>query len=167
MKRRLACAWIPVLLLWGGATAQMDDPPPIREEIERKIEVAWTWRLTDAVGLAPEQAEKVFPLLRDFRDRRRELTREKADIVRELAAYLDTEEPEEARLEEALTELGQVHEELQRLEVDQVQQLRSALTTEQVARFVVFQEDFKRTIREFVEQRRRPPARGGLRDRLR
>ncbi len=167
MTRKLGSAWIALLLFWGVAAGQLDDPPPVREEIERKIEVAWTWRLTDAVGLAPQQAEKVFPLLRGFRDKRRELTKEKEDIILELAAYLDTGEPEESRLEEALTELAQVHERLQALELEQVQELRTTLTTQQVARFVVFQEEFKRTIREFVEQRRRPLARPGLRDRLR
>jgi hypothetical protein len=167
MRGWLGCAWVPLLLLWGGATAQLDDPPPVREEIERKIEVAWAWRLTDAVGLTPEQAEKVFPLLREFRDKRRELTKDKDDIILELSAYLDTGESQEARLEDALSELNRVHEELHGLEVEQIQQLRETLTTEQVARFVVFQEEFKRTIREIVEQRRKPPARPGLRDRLR
>ncbi len=167
MRRWLGFAWIPLVLLWGSAAAQLDDPPPVREEIERKIEVAWTWRLTDAVGLTPEQAEKVFPLLRGFRDKRRDLTKEKERVIGELSAYLETGAPEEARLEEALSDLAQLHEELQRLDLEQVERLRATLTTEQVARFVVFQEQFKRTIREIVEQRRRPPARPGVRDRLR
>ena len=167
MRTRLCCAWVALLLLWGGAAAQLDDPPPVREDIERKIEVAWTWRLTDAVGLTPEQAEKVFPLLRSFRDERRELTKEKEDITLELAAYLDTGEAQEARLEDALGELTRIHGELHALEVDQIRQLRDMLSTEQIARFVVFQEEFKRTIREIVEQRRRPPVRPGLRDRMR
>jgi Spy/CpxP family protein refolding chaperone len=166
MIRRMSCVWVPLVLLLGTAGAAPDDPPPVREEVERRIEVAWTWRLTDAVDLTTEQAEKVFPLLRSFRDERRKLTREKDEILGELSAYLQTGEVDEARVDEILQDLSEIHDDLHRLELDQVQELRRILSTEQVARFIVFQDQFKRTIREIVEERRgrpRAPGPGGPR----
>jgi Spy/CpxP family protein refolding chaperone len=154
-------AWLLALpVVCGNAWAMPSEPPPVREEIERRIEVVWTWRLTEAVGLTPEQAERVFPVLRSYRDRRRELTREKEEITQELSAYLQAGRPDEERLEEALQDLAEIQDALHRLELEPIVELRKTLSTEQVARFVVFQGQFKRTIREIMERRRSRRAPG-------
>jgi hypothetical protein len=78
---------IVLCLLAGSAVAQDDDDLPQGQDskVRDKIEAARIAYITNQLELTPEEAEKFWPIYREFAQRRREIRRE----VREAARNAD------------------------------------------------------------------------------
>lgn len=121
-----------------------------REEIRKKIETIRIWRLTERLKLDPATIAKIAPLLSSFDQRRKDIMQEQAATVRELRLLLNFSKPDEAKIKAALDRLEknqQVIQEIRRREIDG---LKGILTIEQQARFLLFQQEFERELREMI-----------------
>jgi hypothetical protein len=134
-----------------------DQPCPRDPEMEkerRMLEAIRVTRMTEALKLTDEQVAKFIPRLKKNEEQRRQLREERARMLKQLAEMLDKAE----RRRELKLKL----EELDKLERDQMQKaiqtmkdLDTLLSTEQQARWRVFNERFDGEIREMVREIRK------------
>jgi hypothetical protein len=83
---------IVLCLLAGAAVAQDDDVPQNQDtKVRDKIEAARVAYITNQLELTPEEAEKFWPIYREFAQRRREIRRE----IRDVGRNADTEKSDQ------------------------------------------------------------------------
>jgi hypothetical protein len=120
--------------------------PKVQEKI-KNLRIAY---ISDKLGLTPEQAEKFWPVYREFSDQRKALRMEFAKSRREINAQnpSPTEQEEQVRLG---LELKQ--KELD-LEKDYSGRLMKIITAQQMLNLRKAEGDFQRMILQQVQQRR-------------
>lgn len=131
------------------------DRPPSREQMEKvrkKIETMRMWKLTSALDLDEKSSAQLFPVLNKYDRKRAESEAAVRDSIRELRDSL--REKNEARLKVILERLEQGHKGIQRINDEERAELRKLLTVEQQARFVLFQQEFNRDVRELIGESR-------------
>ncbi len=143
-----------------------DGSPPNerRQEVLKKIEAVRIWRLTEALQLDEKTAAKFIPAISALDRSRRELMQTNYEIKREIRAALEAEKPDERKLKTALDKLRQNHREMMSLQDKELEAAKNHLTIEQQARYVLFQQDFRREMRGMIGQARGGgPGMGGMR----
>jgi Spy/CpxP family protein refolding chaperone len=124
-----------------------------------RIEMMRMWRMTEDLELTEEEGAALFPALRKIERERKELNRERGEIMRELRATLRGEHPDTDTLRDLLDRLERNRESARRLDDREADRVKSLLDPERVARYIVFQHDFEREIREIILQSRRHGSR--------
>ncbi len=135
-----------------------------REAVRKKIETVKIWRLTEALKLDPNAAAKLSAFLSSFDARRRDITHAQMADMKELRSSLKSPKPAEAKLRAILEKLEKNHHEMQDLRDREWKGLKEMLTVEQQARYLIFQLDFQREMRDMIAGARRTggPVRGHL-----
>jgi len=137
----------------GGALSEEK-----REAIRKKIEAVRIWRLTEVLNLDTTTSAKLAAYLSSMDQQRMEMIRDQLMTMRELRRTLKTPKPDEQSLKASLDKLGKSRHNLQVLRDKELSGLKDILTTEQQARYVLFQQEFQHEIREMIASARR---RGG------
>lgn len=170
--------WVVLLLSLGvnvgilatiGLSRLKGSPPiergpwegPRREQMLRREFAPPVGRMADALGLDGEIRDEFLALQETFF---RGMIEQRADlerIRRELRGEVMTEEPDEERINELLTALGQAHADLDRLLVDNVLANRELLGPEQQQRYF----HMLRRVREAMGEGGRDRDRPGLEQR--
>lgn len=139
------------LLTWGAMAQEQDaidqtieQDPKVQERI-KNLRIAY---ISDKLGLTPEQAERFWPVYREFSDRRRELRMEFAKSRRELNAQ--NPQQQEELIKRGL-ELKQ--QELD-LEKDYSGRLMKIISAQQMLNLRKAEGDFQRIVLQQVQQRR-------------
>lgn len=157
MNRISALTIAAVLLTFSTAPAQMEPPPPQRglERVERWKKV----RMVEALDLSEDQASRLFARLNDFEKQRRELMRERGELLdrveRLLSAGADSIE-----FEKTFAEVRAVDRKMVDSRIALVGGLEDLLTLKQRARFLLFERRFDIELRDAmreVQRRRRMP----------
>lgn len=148
-----------------GPDISGQEPEGRREEIMKKVETLRKWRLIEELDMDEETAAKFLPALSSLEEKRRELDRENRETMRELRFSLDARNPDEKRLKDGLEKLEKNHQELMELRNREIQAAKDFLTVEQQARYLIFQREFQREVREIIMRARgrAPGAFGGRR----
>jgi len=133
-----------------------------RDEIRKKIEAVRIWKLTEELKLDTDTSAKLSSLLSSFELKQRELMKTQRETMRELRSLLKTANPVEAKIKPLLAKIEKHHRTMQELRDKQLSNLKNILTTEQQARFLLFQQEFQRDIREIISGAR-GPGKGGMR----
>jgi Spy/CpxP family protein refolding chaperone len=135
-----------------------DAPPPEerREEIRKKIETIRIWRLTERLRLDTATIAKLAPFLGSLDQRRKEILQEQATTMRELDLLVKFSKPDEAKIKAALDRLEKNQQAIHETRRREIDGLKAILTVEQQARFLLFQQEFERELREMIAG-----ARGG------
>ena len=115
----------------------------------RKIESARIALITERLNLTPEQAEKFWPLYREYTEQRRELRREFLATRRSTDTNM-TEEQSKALLDKGI----QLKERLLELERRYTERLGAVITNQQLLQLRQAEEDFRQMLLERVENRR-------------
>jgi hypothetical protein len=141
------------LLMAVGAYAQEQDvveqnaqDPKVQERI-KNLRIAY---ISDKLGLTPEQAEKFWPVYREFSDKRKELHMEFAKSRREVNAQNPNPQAQEELVKRGL-ELKQ--KELD-LEKDYSGRLMKIISAQQILNLRQAEGDFQRIVLQQVQQRR-------------
>jgi len=159
----LVTIMITGLATYGLAVADMDDlggPPPKgkHERIRERIETLRLWKLTKALDLDEVTASRLFPLLNRYDKKRfrieKAVRKDMGDLKRAL------EDGNRNEIQEILQRLEDRHRELQRLNNEEMAEIKKILTPEQQARYVLFQYRFKREMRKMIEKARARRLRG-------
>ncbi|MBI5846565.1 MAG: hypothetical protein HZB31_01175 [Nitrospirae bacterium] len=160
MNRKITGLLVFVFLTAWSAAAIAEpfddrDRPPSKEQMEKvrkKIETMRMWKLTSALDLNEKISAQVFPVLNSCDRKRAEAETGVREGMRELRAAV--KEKNEAKMKAALDRLEQNHTALQRTNDEERAELRNILSLEQQAKYVLFQQEFNREIRELIDEAR-------------
>lgn len=148
MKNILAFALMLVCL---GARAQEELPerrqdPKAQERIQN-LRIAY---ITEKLGLTPEQAEKFWPIYREFSLERRKLGEE----LREAQRQIDPKNPDPKKQQDLL-DLGlRLKERELKLEKDYSGRLREVISAQQMLNLRKAEGDFRNMLMQQIQQRR-------------
>ncbi len=150
--KKLVILVLPLVALFAQGHHEEKDP---REVIE-KVRI---YKLTEALDLTEEQTMKLFPRLRDFRKREREFQRQRVATIDKLRDLIKTN-AEEKEIVKVLDKLHEMQKNRLALQIKEMENIKELLTPVQQAKFLIFEEDFEREIRELIREvrcKRLPP----------
>ena len=152
-----------VVLSGGTILAQTSEPPVPREErpmnqeqrkeLRERVELIWMWKLTEDLSLTEEEGAKLFPLLRTYEEKKRELREESRRLVQELEHMID-DGASEGDLKKAIKVLEENDRKLAKVKEEGFDELSKILSVEKQARYIVFQEHFRREIHGLIKNAR-------------
>jgi len=142
----------------GFGDAQGRGGPDARkqEEVRKKVETVRMWRLTEELKLDEKTSARLASFLSAMDEKRRGLMRERMETMRDLRALLKTGNADEKRLKADLDKLEKNRREMMELERKEISGIKEILSVEQQARYVIFQQEFRREMRGMIAG-----ARGG------
>jgi hypothetical protein len=163
-KQWLAMALIIGLGLSGGKVlAQPATPPPQgeerqmsqerREELRKRVELIWQQKLTEKLSLTEEEKAKVFPLLRQYEEKRRARRQENRHLVRELEQMIENKATER-ELKKTIRALEENDNKLREEKEEGFHELAKILPVDKQARYIVFQEQFRREMHRLIQRAR-------------
>jgi len=121
-----------------------------REELRKRIETIRIWRLTEELKLDANAGAKLASFLGGIEQQRRDIMREQMETMRSLRQSLRSSKPEETKLKTSLDTLEKNHSAMQDLRNKELSGLKNILTVEQLARYLLFQQEFQREMREMI-----------------
>jgi hypothetical protein len=134
------------------AVAQDDDPDPqqIDPNVRAKMEAARIALITNRLGLTPEQAEKFWPVYREFAQKRQEIRRE----FRQAQKNVDPND-QDPKKQESLVTLGlQLKQKELNLEKDYSGRIMNVITAQQLLNLRRAEQDFRQYIINELGRRR-------------
>ena len=139
-----------LLVIFGTLVAQENESNDPRAIIE-KIRI---YRLTEELDLTTQQAIEFFPRLKelqkidaDFRSQQKAILDDLRDMVRSKA--------QEEEIVESLNRFEVIFKERVERRLGQMKEIRNMLTPSQQARYLIFQDDFEREIRQMIKEVRK------------
>lgn len=167
-----------ILLIGLGLTFSWDkawgqpffDPPPPREKIEqiqKQIELTRMWRLTKELDLDEKSAARLFPILNRYDKKRMDFEIERFRIMRQLREAINEDRGwnNDRKVDKLIERLESNKSALDRLREEERGELKKALTSKQMARYILFQQRFEHEMKEMIREHRRErfPERGRFR----
>lgn len=167
MKKQLCAIGLALLMtvvLSGGqlfaqtpeSPAQGEERPmnqEQREELRERIGLIWMWKLTEGLSLTEEEGAKLFPFLRQYEEKRRELRAEKRRLVGELERMID-EGASEGDLKRMIKALEENAQKRSKIKKEGYKEIAKILPVEKQARYIVLQEHFRREIYGLIKKAR-------------
>jgi Spy/CpxP family protein refolding chaperone len=134
-----------------------------REEVRKKVEAVKIWKLTEALKLDANTSAKLSAFINPLDQQRQEIWREQMMTMRELRSLLQSSKPDEAKLRTALDKLEKNHRAIQEVRNKEFTGVKDILTTEQQARYFIFQQEFRHEMRGMISGARGGgPGKGGM-----
>ncbi len=144
---------VSLLVLTVPAAGQV---PAARDpRAERVIEALLIWRLVDELNLTDQQIARIFPRIKDLKDLRLDLGREKVRLQRDLRDLLAQQPRDENAIRAKVAELEQLRDQIDRRRQRLLREIAAALTIEQRAKFVLIQDTFEADMIRLLEEVRR------------
>lgn len=142
MKKALFLLIIVPLLIAQSADEQ--DPRAIIEKIR-------IWRLTQELDLTTEQTAMLFPKLNELRKIEKTYNEQKRRILVELKDLLDRKASDE-ELSQVLSRYQTMNRQKMEVQIAKMVEIKKILTPVQQARYLIFEDEFSREIREMIKQ---------------
>jgi len=124
-----------------------------RAELRERIELIWMWRLTEELDLTQEEGATIFPVLRQYEEKKRALRDENRELVRELDQLIEAN-ASEGKLKKAIQALAENEKKYHQVKEEGFQKLERILPVEKQARYIVFQQEFRREIHRLLRRSR-------------
>ncbi len=121
-----------------------------REAVRKKVEAVRMWRLTEELKLDEKTSARLASFLSALDEKRRNLMRTRMETLRNLRATLKAEHPDEKKMKSDLDKLETNRRDMMELEEKEISGIKDILTVEQQARYVVFQQEFRREMRGMI-----------------
>jgi len=134
------------------------------EEVRKKVGAVRIWKLTEKLKLDTETSARVSSLLSSIDLKRKDLQREQMESMKILRQAIDVAKPDQAKIRTHLDKLDKNQHALQDLREKEMSGVKSLLTVEQQARYVLFQQEFRREMRGMIEDARGSGRGKGPRD---
>ena len=149
----------PVWLSAGFAQGmRMGNPPPPGfpqemgkrgQEIRKQLEQIKIWQMTREMNLPTDKAEKFFPLYNRYNDEMKNITSERRQIVRELDSSIDNKVSNE-EINKEVQHLIDLDGQLAESHASFIQNIGKFLSPVEVAKYLVFEQQFDREIRDRI-----------------
>ncbi len=120
--------------------------------VRKKLETLRAWELTKYLELNEETSARLFPAIRDADEQRLKIQAENRGLVRRMRESLEADSPLTEEINEYLDRLQQNRKEMARIEVEHMERVRSILSTEDTARYLLFLVRFQREVRERISK---------------
>jgi hypothetical protein len=127
-----------------------------REEVRKKVEAVRLARITEALQLDEKTAAKFIPVITAIDQKRRALLQENQETMRELKIMLHATPPDEAKLKVAIGAIEKNRRDIFSLRDKEFGAARDSLTVTQMARYLLFNQEFQQEMRGMVEGARNP-----------
>lgn len=139
--------WFTILLLLPLGVYAQDEP--IKDpKARQKIEAARIAFITERLGLTPEEAEKFWPLYREFTQKRAELRRDF-----EQRRKLQGEKPDEAHQKQLVEQELQLKQRELDLEKEYSRRLMQAISPQKLMALRQAEADFRALVLRQIQQR--------------
>jgi cytochrome c556 len=136
-----------------------------REEVRKKVEAVRLARMTETLQLDEKTAAKFIPAITAIEQKRRALMKENQETTRELKIMLHANPPDEAKLKVAISAIEKNRHEISSLRDKEFSAAKDNLTVTQMARYLLFNQEFQKEMRGMLEGARHPrrggPGKGG------
>jgi hypothetical protein len=142
MKKALFLLMIVPLLIAQSSDEQ--DPRAIIEKIR-------IWRLTQELDLTTEQTAMLFPKLNELRKIEKTYNEQKRQILIELKDLLDRKASDE-ELTQVLSRYQTMNRKKVEVQIAKMVEIKNILTPVQQARYLIFEDEFSREIREMIKE---------------
>jgi len=147
----LASLSLPSAVLAARGDGEAPDPER-RAKVMEKLETIRIGKLTEALQLDSKSAEKVFPLLRPFNERRRTATSARWDAMKAIGEQLESAKPDEKVIATHLDDAMSANRDLAKIAEDEYAALKPVLDPVVLARYYRFQMDFEKRIGELIRE---------------
>jgi hypothetical protein len=145
----------------GGGPSGSRPTEQQREEVRKKVEAVRLARLTEVLQLDERTAAKFIPAITAIDQKRRALMKENQETMRELKIMLHATPPDDAKLKVAISAIDRNRREIVSLLDKEFSAARDSLTVAQMARYLLFNQEFQQEMRGMVEGAR-TTRRGGM-----
>jgi len=166
---RLIRGMLMLMLLGGHAAGAAAQQAPVpqgggpgggrpteqqREEVRKKVDAVRLARLTETLQLDERTAAKFIPVITAIEQKRRTLMKENQETMRELKIMLHANPPDEAKLKIAVSAIEKNRREIFSLRDKEFSAAKDSLTATQMARYILFNQEFQQEMRGMVESAR-------------
>ncbi len=141
---------ISMISLSAFAQEEEQEQTQLDPKAQEKINSLRIAYLTDKLGLSPEQAEKFWPIYREFATKRMEIRSE----LREKAKGIDKNNPDPKKQQELVDLSLKVKQRVLDLEKDYSGRLLKVVTAEQMLRLPNAEAEFRGYLNDLLQQRR-------------
>jgi hypothetical protein len=148
-----------VIMVIGQGPVHGREAPERRVQPER-LELIRLWWLVEELQVDEEQATRLFPVWSQHHRDRKALQQRRREAGRELVALL-REDAKEETLKKQIEVLVVLDQEKADLARKFHQSMTELLTVRQQARFLLFEERFRKDLKDLLEEFRQPPAWSG------
>lgn len=143
---------VPSVALAGRGEGGGPPDPERRAKVMEKIETIRIAKLTDALQLDAKSAEKIFPLLRPYNERRRTALGARWEAMRSIEEQLDGEKPDPKVISGLVEDAMKANRELADVAEDEYAALKPVLDPVALARYYRFQIEFEKRIGELIRE---------------
>lgn len=153
---RCTMVWVALCgALFAQAGRCPDSCPRDPREIIEKLRI---YRLAEALDLTEEQAAAFFPKLRDLRQIDADFHRDRMKLIEKMKRTA-TESGAGEGLLDLVKEYENLHVQRSQARARKMGEMRKVLTPLQQVKYLIFEDDFEREIRELIDEVRkhRPP----------
>lgn len=140
-------------MISGTLMAQEDDlpaPQTIDPKVREKVEAARIGMITNRLGLTPEQAEKFWPIYREFSQKRQEFRQE----FRQAQQGIDPNNPDPKKQQDLVNFGLQLKQKELDLEKDYSGRIMTVITVQQLLSLRKAEQDFRQLVLNQLQQRR-------------
>ena len=134
----------------GGRPGGQDRPQEMRKVRER-IETLRMWKLTKALDLDANTSAKLFPIINKYDKKRADLEASMREDMKDLREAI-RDNVSDAKLKPLLDRLEENHRQFQGIGNEERTELKRILTLQQQAKYVLFQVEFMRELRETIRE---------------
>jgi len=139
----------PLIILAFSYGQESDSRDP--REIIEKVRI---YRLTKELDLSTEQAIEFFPKLNELQKIDSEFRNRRQEILAHLKDLLGTTAPDREIMESLGTYEKLLRERVER-QIKKMREIQTMLTPSQQAKYLIFQDEFEREIREMIKEVKR------------
>lgn len=139
-----------LLVIMAFSYGQESDSRDPREIIE-KVRI---YRLTKELDLSTEQAIEFFPKLNELHKIDSEFRRRRQEILVHLKDLLGTGAPD-MEIKESLGAYEKILRDRVERQITKMREIQTMLTPSQQAKYLIFQDEFEREIREMIKEVKR------------
>jgi Spy/CpxP family protein refolding chaperone len=159
MTRKILLTAALVLLMAATTFAQPNDNEGgqwqngrgNRARLRERIDRMKKSQITEVLNLDEETSQKLFPLMDKFQEQRHALRRQQVDLMNQLKNELAKQPADSAAIQNTLDAFKRNQLELVETRNQQLDELGTILTQEQVAKLVVSMPRFMRNMRDMME----------------
>lgn len=150
MKWLLVAALLVALTAPAWAQDELDLPPQMDPKARERVEAARIALISNRLGLTPDQAEKFWPVYREFAMKRTEMRQE----FRRAQQGLDPKNPDPAKQQELINLGLQIKQRELDLEKDYSGRILRVISAQQMISLRKAEQDFRQLILNQLQQRR-------------
>lgn len=154
IKKTLIILSVILALCIISVSAQEADRPRhrMREKVRDKMHLLKMWKMSEYLNLDDETSLKVFSVVKKYDEENMKLMKNSHDAVKEMKDGLKDNAFSDKQLDAMIKKIRfyaqKMHENIQ----DRIDELSKILTKEQLAKYIIFEMDFRREMAKITQR---------------